>query len=449
MGVAGEEVDIRATLAVLKRLDLNNQTIVTSDTNHYADWVNQVRRQTSRPPGPSPRVRRVLARHAKAFHSQAGTLTEAVAAAIEGISSGSDLFKISHQPNTFVTQNIATMSHVQTAIVSHHLQQTGVPPVVVFILIDYDVAGDARFRGGTLPTQDGGHARLRGAVHQRDHDRLAFAIPLPSRERLVEWSASLTNATIHMGRRLESAGVAPTSLAESRDKMSVLLEMFRETWENASSLVKWNSFALSHIVNLTWRHNTVFIPASFMIAELASEIEESATVLAADSSPASLVWRTCPVCFTRCRCTSVPRRPRLASSACPGCGFSATEEIDFSMTCRGPYVGALPVFVPRVYLCDAMDLEVYRFAAGVTYAGGIAHTVAARTVHATRGGVLPPELIWEPTQLLWNRSDTVASIFSSGVASHFQRGKYPALLYMALANNLGRNLEPPTFSVIR
>lgn len=112
------------------------------------------------------------------------------------------LVVVAHQPNMCAATNIAS-TLVCAAVIAEAVD--GTP---VFVAIDYDEAGDQRFRSPHLPpASDGGEeAFLAGAVPKRSRRVPAFALPPPAPDVRNMWRDRHGQAVLHWRRRLGMPG---------------------------------------------------------------------------------------------------------------------------------------------------------------------------------------------------------------------------------------------------
>lgn len=128
---------------------------------------------STRPVSPLPPVKpQLLASLARSFHRRAGTLTPSVQAHIEDYVLGRRTLRIAHQPNFLPSVNVVG----QAAVCNSLSDMLPEHPVQIFLMVDYDVNTDRRYRHAMLPSISShlGYHSLSAPLPDRRGETLIF-----------------------------------------------------------------------------------------------------------------------------------------------------------------------------------------------------------------------------------------------------------------------------------
>lgn len=341
-------------------------------------------------------VRDALADIAGRTHERFGTATPPVCDALRRLRLGAPILRVSHQPNLLAALNVVGLPLLQV-LAAPQLSTTGIAPVVLLVLVDHDAAGDRRFRAPQVPRSNGVPLRLAGGVAKQDHDvPMGLVRPL-SRDTALRWSQQLEQATAEWSRYLRPHCLNISDPAKARHLVRRHMDCFAQRMNECDSLAQGSASFNSHLLNTVLNLDVVCVPESQTLMALPDAV---AAIAAAEAikHPDSTVWVVCDYCFER-RAASVSNHgdgDLVAKWACKDCLPSGrSEPVRFDAAVSHSDV-SFPRFLPRVGLSDRLDVELYRAAGGISYAGGASHVLAAREAAYGRGDDPAPELIWEP-----------------------------------------------------
>ncbi|HEV2403548.1 MAG TPA: hypothetical protein VGS08_05105 [Candidatus Saccharimonadales bacterium] len=136
-----------------------------------------------------------------------------------------------------------------------------------------------------------------------------------------------------------------------------------------------------------------------------------------------LVWRVCPSCFMRVALSLVNGRILKARWFCTACKLSQTEELEWGLTAYEDK----PAFVPRVLLCDMIDLRILQTGVSVSYGSSEGHLLRAKTMYERMHLSQPAthDFLWAPQNMHF-----VPSQFLNH--NLWERGRFSTPLYLSL-----------------
>lgn len=410
----------------------------------------------------------LLVAMAEQFHQRTETNTPRVQAALARLRAGAKIIRIFHQPDTLMGLNIAGLLDLADRASEVLAGGTGQRPVAVFILLDYDVAGDQRFRAPYLPGRlHFGLTHLSGAVPTKARRRIACATPPPSVAQVDSWMHLFNEAAMSWADLLRRAGEPILTPSEIQDRLSAVAKAIAHAYRSMPSLTLANAAAASWMANIAWGLDTVFVPSSWLLghshgdminilrngmdwSERATQgINQALTSLGGAPLAKQIdlhtrgVWRVCPQCLNRIPMRVVPESDRtIGSWLCQSCHESGLEIIDEHAIISTP-LGEVPRIVPAVFVCDLLESISYGLDIGVNYAGGVEHALWSQVAAVTHGLPLSFQYFWDPNDLIEKRI-VQAAIQSMRRHAHsqdeqeqvlsdsFQRGRFPALFFWAL-----------------
>jgi hypothetical protein len=331
------------------------------------------------------------------------------------------LLRVSHQPNLFASLNIVGLLSIAGSV-----QLDGAR--TVFVGLDYDSADDQRFRSGLVPAAS--HDRsvvLGGMIGRQERNRVAASLPPRDPAVVLRASTALRQSVGHWrraqrtftgGTRRDSAAVGP-------------YEAIAQYGAGLSAPGRLTDAAISGIARLANEHlglEVLPLASSDLIAAAA----ESAggivrDLLRRDGGAADqLAWRICDGCYMRCPSSlHISDDEVIASWVCTRCAAAQVEPLDF-----GADTDALPRFVPRIHLCDAIDLTLLGSTVSLAYAGGAKHSFDSRVEYVDGGGTVVPEFVWDPTNI--DAGQGWPADEGTHVHEQRRRGRYSAWWYLGV-----------------
>lgn len=323
---------------------------------------------------------------------------------IQRIISGCPIVRVSHQPNLFAGLNIGGL-----LIIAEELAKKS-GGIVVFVSIDYDDAGDQRFRSPILPPLQGKNPiHIKGAVKKADRQKVAFAAPAPDIETAKSWVALHKQVAAHFGSN-------PSGSFSSLARLPIT-----KLLSQSKSLTDFNLALLLHLSSFINDAPVIFVQASQCLPLLASNINLLVTKILRqypEQSP-NLVWRICDFCLRRCHTTLTLQEPFIHCAwYCPSCSHKAEQMLDWTTRIEPK---DLPAFTPKVLLCDMIDHHIIQADVSVSYAGGIEHSIASRTLYKSLVGArdTKPEYTWRPSAMPFDPNGELQHLWKSGRFSSY------------------------------
>ena len=156
--------------------------INSGELYEFATLLQLSQRLTERADAPPPIGAEKVAQLSLDFHQRAGTLTDQVARTISRFASGVPTIRVSHQPNFLPSLNVALQPTLLNDLGAHISNA----PAEIFLLLDYDVASDRRFRHSLFPSlslRAGYYSTSLGPLKDSS-SLLMYAEPKPKQESI-------------------------------------------------------------------------------------------------------------------------------------------------------------------------------------------------------------------------------------------------------------------------
>lgn len=329
------------------------------------------------------------------FHLRAGTLTDAVRRQINAYRAELPTIRVAHQPNFLPAWNIVA----QTALCDAVARSFSKNACQVFVLVDYDVNTDRRYRHALFPSisaHNGFRSLSAPPLHHSD-EALMFADTKPAASFAMD-TVKIVNAIARQDLGVIRHGFNDHSI--NRYMLGcgeeTFARHFNEAFQRGRNLADANAIFLSRIVNIVLGLPTTFLPGHKLLSLLVPQLEyfwaESgnlahATMKAADQlkkarltvsrslvgdSHTAPFWLLCAKCDSRLPLrwakvgqTAVPDVCRL----CGNCSGQVRLE-DLPDLLQNP---DRPTLIPRVMLDDLLDGVAWQHIAGCSYRGGLEH----------------------------------------------------------------------------
>lgn len=384
------------------------------------------------------------------FYQHVGCESLLTREAMIRLKAGAPVIRINHQPNTLTSLNVVGLALAADAAREEINRQSGVNPVCVWFLLDYDSASDQRFRSFCLP----GWSKPSivpnpSAVSRRLRHQIACAVPPPDEETIARWIVNFRSACRAWFRlkRGASTDFRSSSMAFD-DRIDQRCKALQDAMRRHQTLVAANSALLSQMINHELHLDTLFVLSTSCIPAIFQDIHHYSLKSAQDSLPSEVsnfipdqwfkkysarkVWRVCPQCISRAPSTINPGENSI-EWRCAHCDQHGVEGWEY---CK--YVSLhntdIPAIVPAVGLCDRLDVLSIGARMGINYAGGIEHLLCSRLGLKSIGAGRILEFSWEPSSVLREELDLLCSApflaASEEVRNCWRRGRLPAAFYL-------------------
>jgi len=365
---------------------------------------------------PQPIKPLVLAEFALNFHERAGTLTKAVRSSIDDYTSGRPSMRIAHQPNFLPSLNVTGQAAVCESIAK--LQPSN--PVQVFLIVDYDLNNDRRYRHAMIPSLSShtGYASLCAPPLRKDEAVLIFGEKKPSEKDLPQLIQPLHDHTAHdLAIIRQVCGVTESNRYRLAERQAIIREHLLFSLRNGTTLADVNSIFLSRVANLLLGLPTIFVPGSLALRALTEHLEylwsisglynhacrkvaaelegigviiSSSLVLAENVAP---FWVVCAHDSSRIAMGWADWQRTKATGTCSRCHtYVEVTSRNIGDFLHGQERAKL---IPRVVWDDLLDGFAWGHMGGCSYRGGLEHYMFTTAV-AQRLGLTPlPEFLSE------------------------------------------------------
>jgi hypothetical protein len=389
-----------------------------------------------------------LAKHARKFHWDCGTLSPGVEEAIKNLESGSCLLLMTaHQPNLFAYSGVlrkAVLNRVLAQRLSDYLK---VPVVCFFGVADQDFTDDRWVRSALLPDVE----RRNGVLDMRldmPEKLMLNRVAKPSVKVLDGWRSEIKN---WVDRKLRSVASECRSFGLPLVDQSVDLtgnfegfwKLVEDAYGRAERYADFNAFVMSLIVNRVWGYDTVFSrfsecqqifedEFSFLLSRFG---EYSRFVKEAMAQAGSLgegvyerefetvpFWYNCG-CGGKARLRAEQKGEHLVGEGCcVRCGreyefdFGLKVEPQLSEIMRS--VSARGIAMPLVFF---EGLKVGCYVGGV---GGAEYLRQARYVAERLGTSFAPVVVWRPKDVYFGVGQLDALMVFRRLSGSFDLSQY-------------------------
>lgn len=214
------------------------------------------------------KTRRKLGNHIRNFHEKAGTYTVKIEKEIELLSRSDTLVvEVAHQPNIFPYGGYFKKIILGHLVAETLRQQTDIPVVEIFGIVDQDFASPKWFRNTYLPDINAkdGFLVLKAPVSKKSIDAM-YSVPKVPLNDLNKWKSSLetwlTNNAKILNRLCKEDGkkipLDRESMTVLRSRLREILDLIDLSWKKSNSVTEMNSFFVSNITNSYWDYPMLF-----------------------------------------------------------------------------------------------------------------------------------------------------------------------------------------------
>ena len=369
------------------------------------------------PEAPPPVKASFLADIARSFHQQAGTYTRSVQEQIEEYNLGRKrTLRVAHQPNFLPSVNVVGQAAVSSALAERLPQK----PAQVFLVIDYDVNTDRRYRHALLPSMSShrGYHSISVPLADSHKDTFIFSERKPDDDdicQLLDLLHTYTSSEHAIIRQL--CGYSALTRYERNKREDSIRDHVVTSFRRGATLAEANAIFLSRFVNLDLGLPTIFIPGSLALEglvdhisylwslggplydachQVASELEDMGVTVSPSLVPDEDVapfWTSCSRDAARIRMYWTDRYRTKAKGSCNRC----KADVVVTPKSLGDFLGkpSRAALIPRVLWDDLLDSFAWRHVAGCSYRGGLEHYLFTARLAGLMGLAPLPEFLSE------------------------------------------------------
>lgn len=399
----------------------------------YLHWKNRAKSNYDR------ERRRMLSELARKFHSQAGTLTPEIEQASVLAAEDSLLLRVAHQPNVFPYMGVVSQFLFIYSTAEILAKRYDIPTVALYLIVDYDTAGDSRFRTAHFPATNKSDSTIDISVHvpKDSFNKPMFSLPRPPEELVSKWFERIESAARHDLIYLRRSGVLLKNMNAFVNNIHNTESMVWKAYDRSHSLTDFNSFFMSVLVNQEWDLPIIFVRESdfrmnrFPIVsrdslqalakaefESLSYLESKGVETHYQRHPSRFpYWYFCEKCNERCS-LEYSDSPDALALECKECGQRRSFELDKLM--ESSFEGKR--FAPNVLLDDLLDTIDLSVSGGSTYIGGAEHTLVSNLVAERVGVPVFPQAVWRPWSAgLGTAELVISSMVEQGITENYQQ----------------------------
>ena len=207
-----------------------------------------------------------LARFARLFHNECGTLTPLVEERLKDLENGNCIVLMTaHQPNFFAYSGVLRKAALNFVLEKKLESVLKVPVVSFFGIADQDFTDDRWVRSCELPAvqRSGGLLSIEVKLPEK---LMLNKVPKPSRDLLSGWKSEIEKwlnesigSTGRLCRKLGLQEVCSSStVSVLHENLSSFWRITENCWERSKTYSDFNGFLMSRIVNDAWGYDTVF-----------------------------------------------------------------------------------------------------------------------------------------------------------------------------------------------
>ncbi|GAP13225.1 hypothetical protein LARV_00976 [Longilinea arvoryzae] len=354
------------------------------------------------------------------FHTKAGTLTESVLENIQNLNEDTPILRFSHQPNLFSSWGIVTQFIFNASVAEKLSGINGSKPAQIYIIVDYDVAEDSRFRVSHYPTpnMEGGSYILSGVVNKIDYDKPIWMISKPDKDLIKKWLQHLRILLHQELQFLRKHNINENRFGTLQQHLQDVEEVIWQAYDCAATLAEFNAIFLSKIVNNYWGLPTLFIPGHKLhrvmreafelciellpkINELANEgikfyTERNIYIKTKSSNNSNIfpIWYLCQKCNRRVGLFIESNNPLIVKGKCSSCSsiYHIYRPDKTSIDVEKFYES----ISPRILIDNLLDVIAINTYGSTGYIGQAEHILLTNYVARALGWRIPPQSIWRP-----------------------------------------------------
>jgi len=380
---------------------------------------------------------KALAEVAYEFHQKARTLTSNVESNLALLASGAPRLRMAHQINLFPSMSITGQLILLNVIAKVLNSRYGISSAQIYLALDYDRAEDRRFRVSHFPdaARDGGSLCLTGAVSSRYFNKPMWVVPKPPQELVRNWLNQINYSITENLAILRKKGFYESQRGKMYANFNLMENIVWRAYDQASSLVEFNAYVLSSIVNGEWN-----LPVAFMLGSKIQPLMKNGYEFIISKYPQILsatldaydylrgqgiilkgkqenlqrtlpIWFVCPNCNERLEaCYDGEIDALISYSYCHCCNTEYKFELG---TIQQPQLDNMVrsgKITPRIILDNLLDLVSLGVIGGSGYIGQAEHLLITNYVASKLGFVLSPQILYSPKMLYNSLVECRASI---------------------------------------
>jgi hypothetical protein len=333
------------------------------------------------------------------------------------------IYRVSHQPDFFAGLNVTGAALLLSSITPEW------PGTVVCHFVDYSTSSDPKLRSSPVPMGLDEFTFLRAGIPSSLRDRVAWSIGPPSLDLVDEWARVLHNSLLATSRVLRARSAAVRHIGESRALLRDLHERWRRFAKAADSMTAFNAAVTIDLLQRVSPFPIVGLEGSRLLANNGEAVE---AVVTGELSHRGLTspqdwWHICGNCLRRnvCEWTAATHKLESRCSNCEtiyldDCGISSIISTSLNR----------PQLVPKVRTDVLIEYSWLPATCQGSYAGSLNHLVSTRRIAVASGLRVPPELVWDPSDLVL---DTATALPPGGKAAELlAAGKVALVVYFLL-----------------
>lgn len=400
---------------------------------------------------PNPINRNLLSNVALQFHNNAGTLTDEVKLNLELFVLGKPIIRIAHQPNIFAYMGVYAQFIYLNQVAKQLLNNHSINCSQINLLIDFDEAGEKRFRQAKFPDlyRKGGLLYINAPISQKDYHKFMFMIEKPTSILIEKWIMQLKNAI----KNLQTLSSYNFDLKENYGKrMKIFSQLEEEIWDSylrATTLSEFNSFLLSKIINKYWKIPTIFFPSSktlpflenyyeFLLSRY-SDIRYTCENIISSLSKQGITisnsvrmnnsafpfWFKCKKCNARVPMNIRSKYRYDIFGVCEICQSKYSFDLG---SFENPNIEEVHGnLIPRVIFDILTDIVGWRISGGAGYIGAAESSIIAGICSSRLNWPVPPECLWTPKGIY---DSPIENNFKNPITNNIDKSKEEEVIEM-------------------
>ena len=329
------------------------------------------------------------------------------------------LFRVTHQPNFLAGLNVTGAALLLSSL-------NAKDNCTVYTFVDYATAQDPRLRAAHIPIGFDHTSILHSPIPRADRNSVTYALMPPSPKSIEQWIKLLRYSSRVTERQLRQASVSTRHPKEAQHLLDEMRDLWLRFLRKATSIGEFYAFVTVDLLRRVAGGN-IGGASGEHILQIAGH--SMAQTIRQDLAPRGLVtttdwWLVCDQCNRRIPCTWNWSTGKTVA-ICTKCGRLYLGMASFGTKATSEN-GRI---IPRVRADVLLEYAWLPAQAHGSYGGSLGHLIRSRAA-ATRAGLhVPPELIWDPVELIAFKP--ALTPLGAG-ADLLARGRAPLLCYYLL-----------------